>query len=41
VIHGITCPRALFLNGNSTYVTESIFFGMAVNDTAESLIEYS
>lgn len=40
-VYGITCPRATYLNGNPTYVTESIFFGIAVNETAESYIEYS
>lgn len=30
-VHGVTCPRSVYLNGNPTYVTESIFFGMGVN----------
>ena len=40
-VYGITCPRSIYLNGNATYVTESIFFGIAVNETAESYVEYS
>jgi hypothetical protein len=33
-VFGLTCPRKEYLNGNPDYVTESIFFGIAVNDTA-------
>jgi hypothetical protein len=30
-VFGVTCPRKTYLNGNPTYVTESIFFGIALN----------
>ena len=40
-VFGITCPRSTYLNGNPTYVTESIFFGIGANESSESYVEYS
>ena len=40
-IYGIPCPRATYLNGNSKFITESIFFAMLTSKFATSYSDYS
>lgn len=40
-IYGIVCPRASYLNGNTMFATESIFFAVAESSLSTSLADYS
>jgi hypothetical protein len=40
-IYGIPCPRATYLNGNSLFITENIFFAMSTSTSATAYSDYS
>lgn len=40
-IYGIPCPRAAYLNGNSLFITENIFFAMSTSSAATAYADYS
>lgn len=40
-VYGIPCPRASYLNGNSLFITENIFFAMSTSASATAYSDYS
>jgi hypothetical protein len=40
-VYGIPCPRAAYLNGNSLFITEDIFFAMLASSAATAYSDYS
>ncbi len=40
-VYGIPCPRATYMNGNSLFITESIFLAMLTSSSATSYSDYS
>jgi hypothetical protein len=40
-IYGITCPRAAYLNGNTMFSTEELFFAVAESSSSTSFADYS
>lgn len=40
-VYGIPCPRASYLNGNSLFITENIFFAMSTSASATAFADYS
>lgn len=40
-VYGIPCPRAAYLNGNTMFATESIFFAMTSSASATAYTDYS